>query len=97
MLGNKQGSKQLQLPSTTFVGIAAAIELHENGQNNHKIKDARKYAEAYDVAAVWLLIGEETSQKKSQPRHKHNCVEHIHAAALLLKDDSNNKTLLKKN
>ena len=75
---------------------SSSYRAHENGQNNYKIKDAHKYAEAYGVAAIWLLIGEEDGQKKRQTRHKHNCIEHIHAAALLLKDDPENKALLKK-
>lgn len=49
-----------------FLWNPSSYRAHENGQNNYKIKDAQKYAEAYGVLAVWLLIGEETSQKKAK-------------------------------
>lgn len=70
---------------------------HENGQNNYKIKDAQIYAKAYGVTPSWLLIGDTVAdQKKTNVRHKHNCIENIYAAALLLKDDPQNPQLLKK-
>jgi DNA-binding XRE family transcriptional regulator len=76
---------------------ASTYRAHENGQNNYKIKDAKIYAEAYDVSPVWLLVGENNAeQNKPKVRHKHNCVENIFAAALLLRDDPNNAQLLKK-
>ena len=66
-------------------------------ENNYKIKDAKIYADAYDVSTVWLLVGEnDAEQKKIKARHKHNCSETIYAAALLLRDDPQNLQLLKK-
>lgn len=70
---------------------------HENGQNNFKIKDAKIYADAYGVSASWLLVGENVvDQKNARATHKHNCIEHIYAAALLLKEEPTNTLLLKK-
>ena len=76
---------------------SSTYRAHENGQNNYKIKDAKIYADAYDVSPVWLLVGEnDAEQKKIKARHKHNCSETIYAAALLLRDDPQNLQLLKK-
>ena len=76
---------------------SSTYRAHENGQNNYKIKDAKIYADAYDVSPVWLLVGEnDAEQKKVKARHKHNCSETIYAAALLLRDDPQNLQLLKK-
>lgn len=76
---------------------SSAYRAHENGQNNYKVSDAEMYAEAYGVSASWLLVGEHMNkQKNKKPSHKHNCVEHIHAAAMLLKEDPSNSLLLEK-
>ena len=76
---------------------------HENGQNNFKVDNAKIYAEAYGVSPSWLMIGDETiNQAKDSTKviskkiHKHNCTEHIFAAAALLKGDDTNSELIEK-
>ena len=74
---------------------------HENGQNNFKIEDAKIYGEAYAVSPSWLLLGEgnsspATKNRKISKAHKHNCGEHVFAAAMLLKDDPTNLDLIEK-
>lgn len=74
---------------------------HENGQNGFRIDDAKHYGEAYRVSPSWLLLGEGNSvptsnNKKATKTHKHNCSEHVFAAAMLLKDDPTNLDLIEK-
>ena len=74
---------------------------HENGQNGFKVDDAKHYGEAYGVNPSWLLLGEDNStatskNKMSIKAHKHNCGEHVFAAAMLLKDDPTNLDLIEK-
>ena len=81
-------------PSSTY-------RAHENGQNCFNTATAKLYGEAYGVSASWLLLGEETIDHKKNKRarvkaHKHNCADQIFAAALLLKDDPSNHSLIKK-
>lgn len=93
----KAGYKTATAAIEQFGWSNSTYRAHENGQNNYKIKDAKLYADAYRVSASWLLVGENAEkQKKTKVAHKHDCVEHIHAAALLLKEDPTNMQLLKK-
>jgi hypothetical protein len=72
---------------------------HENGQNNFSAADAAVYAKAYGVSASWLLLGEEAGNKARPAKpiiHKHDCIEHIHAISLLLREDRKNTELIKK-
>ena len=82
---------------------SSTYRAHENGQNNFKVDNAKIYAEAYGVSPSWLMIGDETSnQVKDSTKaistkiHKHNCAEHIFAAATLLKGDDKNPELIAK-
>ena len=74
---------------------------HENGQNGFNAKVATLYGNAYGVSPSWLLLGEGNSaptpkQRKNSKVHKHNCGEHVFAAAMLLKDDPTNLDLIEK-
>ena len=74
---------------------------HENGQNGFKTNDAKQYGDADGVSPSWLLLGEgdkiaSTHNLKSTKVHKHDCGEHIYAAAMLLKDDPTNIDLIEK-
>ena len=74
---------------------------HENGQNGFKVDEAKLYGEAYRVSPSWLLLGEgdaiqSATNSKATKAHKHNCGEHIFAAAMLLKDDPSNLDLIHK-
>ena len=74
---------------------------HENGQNGFKTHDAKQYGDAYGVSPSWLLLGEDeknhsSGNRKSPKAHKHDCGEHIFAAAILLKDDTKNLDLIEK-
>ena len=74
---------------------------HENGQNGFKIDDAKQYAQAYRVSPSWLLLGEgnsapATKNGATSKPHRHNCGEHVFAAAMLLKDDPTNLDLIEK-
>ena len=48
---------------------ASTYRAHENGQNPFKLADARKYAEAFHVSAVWLLTGIESPVEKTGRRN----------------------------
>lgn len=77
-------------PSSTY-------RAHENGQNNYSPVIAQLYANAYDVSAAWLLLGDDNQDQRRNSKaqkHKHDCVENIQAAALLLKSDPNNLTII---
>ena len=92
----------------TFKWKSSTYRAHENGQNNFNVYYAEQYAKAYGVTAAWLLIGDDTdvsptttSRNKKIPgskikSHKHDCIEHIFATALLLRDDKKNYSLLLK-
>lgn len=74
---------------------------HENGQNGFRTHDAKQYGDAYGVSPSWLLLGEgdknpSVNNHKSPKAHKHDCGEHIFAAAMLLKDDTKNIDLIEK-
>ena len=82
---------------------SSTYRAHENGQNNFKVDHAKLYAEAYGVSPSWLMIGDETinqakdsTKATSKKIHKHNCTEHIFAAATLLKGDDTNSELIEK-
>ena len=80
---------------------SSTYRAHENGQNGFKVDDAKHYGEAYGVNPSWLLLGEGNSAPSSKNNevtkaHKHNCGEHVFAAAMLLKDDPTNLDLIEK-
>lgn len=80
---------------------SSTYRAHENGQNGFKINHAKNYGEAYGVSPSWLLLGEgnkipSIKNRKASNAHKHNCGEHVFAAALLLKDDPTNLDLIEK-
>jgi phage repressor protein C with HTH and peptisase S24 domain len=80
---------------------SSTYRAHENGQNGFKVEEAKLYGEAYRVSPSWLLLGEgdviqSAKNRKLTKTHKHNCVEHIFAAAMLLKDDPSNLDLIHK-
>lgn len=77
-------------PNTTY-------RAHENGQNHYSPAIAKIYANAYGVSAAWLLLGDVSKVQTRSTRatkHKHDCAEHIQSAALLLKSDPNNLSLI---
>ena len=79
---------------------------HENGQNNFNVEYATRYGKAYGVSASWLLLGEESEGAaivKRQPSKNSvkgytlkNCPERIQAYALLLKDEPQNISYVRK-
>ena len=80
---------------------SSTYRAHENGQNGFKANDAKLYGQAYRVSPSWLLLGEgeavpSPKERKGVKTHKHNCGEHIYAAAMLLKDDPSNLALIEK-
>ena len=80
---------------------SSTYRAHENGQNGFKVEEAKLYGEAYRVSPSWLLLGEgdavpSPKERKGVKAHKHNCGEHIFAAAMLLKDDPSNLALIEK-
>ena len=80
---------------------SSTYRAHENGQNGFKVEDAKLYGEAYRVNPSWLLLGEgnaspASTNNKATKAHKHNCGEHVFAAAMLLKDDPTNLDLIEK-
>lgn len=84
-----------------FGWSSSTYRAHENGQNGFKVDDAKQYGEAYGVNPSWLLLGEgdaksSAKKQKTNKGHKHNCGEHIFAAAMLLKDDPTNLDLIEK-
>ena len=99
------GYKTASAAIEKFGWKSSAYRAHENGQNNFSTQDALTYANAYDVTAAWLLVGEDSeNSEKAEPKerrakpitHNHDCAEHIHAMALLLREDSENMTLIRK-
>ena len=97
----KAGYKTATAAIDAFGWANSTYRAHENGQNGFKIDDAKQYGEAYGVSPSWLLLGEGDAlpppkERKGAKAHKHNCGEHIFAAAMLLKDDPNNLDLIEK-
>lgn len=80
---------------------SSTYRAHESGQNGFKTEYAKNYGEAYGESPSWLLLGEGDALPPPNERnvakgHKHNCIKHIYAAAMLLKDDYSNFDLIKK-
>ncbi len=77
-------------PSSTY-------RAHENGQNNYTPVVAELYAKAFGVSAAWLLLGDAGKTQTRATRatkHKHDCVENIQEAVLLLKSDPKNIAII---
>lgn len=82
-----------------FKWPTSSYRAHENGQNNFSPETAQQYAEAYGANAAWLLLGDvkaNQSRSSNTPAHKHDCIEHIRATTLLLKDAPKNIDLIDK-
>ena len=98
------GFKTASAAIETLNWHSSTYRAHENGQNNFKVDNAKIYAEAYGVSASWLIMGDETNDQTkkishkatTKKTHKHNCAEHLFAAALLLKDDDTNLEIIEK-
>ena len=85
---------------------SSTYRAHENGQNNFNVEYATRYGKAYGVSASWLLLGEESEGAaivKRQPSKNSvkgytlkNCPERIQAYALLLKDEPQNISYVRK-
>lgn len=70
---------------------------HENGHNKYPPTMAQLYASAFGVSPAWLLLGDEGMAKFVATKasvHKHNCIENIQIATLLLQADPNNFDLI---
>lgn len=91
-----------------YITATAAIEYfnwpektycaHENGQHKYTPTIAELYARAFGVSATWLLLGDEGTAKTKPIKasvHKHNCLENIQMATLLLQADPNNLDLIR--
>lgn len=99
------GFRTATLAIEKFRWRSSTYRAHENGQNKYCVDDAEKYAEAYGVSASWLLMGDDkkslnrseiaTKDKIDKKSHRHDCIEHIYASAILLRDDRTNQKLLK--
>jgi phage repressor protein C with HTH and peptisase S24 domain len=97
----KAGYKTATAAIDAFGWSSSTYRAHENGQNGFKPSDAELYGKAYRVSPSWLLLGEgdalqSANNRKVTKAHKHNCGEHIFAAAMLLKDDPSNLDLIHK-
>ena len=97
----KAGYRTATAAIDAFGWSSSTYRAHENGQNGFKVDEAKLYGEAYRVSPSWLLLGEgdaipSPKERKGMKAHKHNCGEHIFAAAMLLKDDPSNLDLIHK-
>jgi phage repressor protein C with HTH and peptisase S24 domain len=97
----KAGYRTATAAIDAFGWSSSTYRAHENGQNGFKVEEAKLYGEAYRVSPSWLLLGEgdaipSPKERKGTKVHKHNCGEHIFAAAMLLKDDPTNLDLIHK-
>ena len=97
----KAGYRTATAAIDAFGWSSSTYRAHENGQNGFKPSDAELYGKAYRVSPSWLLLGEgdaiqSANNRKVTKPHKHNCGEHIFAAAMLLKDDPSNLDLIHK-
>lgn len=97
----KAGFRTATAAINEFEWSSSTYRAHENGQNGFKVDEAKLYGEAYRVSPSWLLLGEGDALPPPKERnvtkaHKHNCGDHIFAAAMLLKDDQSNLDLIEK-
>ena len=85
---------------------SSTYRAHENGQNNFNVEYATRYGKAYGVSASWLLLGEgsegaaivkrQTSKNSMKGCTLKNCPDRIQAYSLLLKDEPENITYIRK-